>query len=102
MDLEYFHAAEDQQVIRNSVFDILSTLGHLRIDSIIVEKRKTGPSLRLVRRFYPTMIENLLKYPFVLRGINVQSFDKVFIFMDRESARQGEREALKKAIRLYS
>jgi len=101
VDLEYFHAAEDRQVVRNRVFDLLSTLDHLRIDSIIVEKRKTGPSLRQLRRFYPMMIENLLKYPFDPRGIDVRSFDKVFIFMDRESARPSEREALKKAIRLY-
>lgn len=101
VDLEYFHAAEDRQVIRNRVFDILSTLDHLRIDSIIIEKRKTAPSLRPLRRFYPMMIENLLKYPFDPRGIDVRSFDKVFIFMDRESARPSQREALKKAIRLY-
>lgn len=101
VDLEYFHAAEDRQVVRNRVFDIISTLAHLRIDSIIVEKRKTGPSFRPLRRFYPVMIENLLKYPFDPKGIDIQNFDKVFIFMDRESARRSEREALKKAIRLY-
>lgn len=101
IDLEYFHAAEDRQVVRNRVFDIISTLARLRIDSIIVEKRKTVPSLRPLRRFYPVMIENLLKYPFDPKGIDVQNFDKVFIFMDRESARLSEREALKKAIRLY-
>lgn len=101
VDLEYFHAAEDRQVVRNRVFDIISNLDHLRIDSVIVEKRKTGLSLRSLRRFYPMMIENLLKYPFDPRGIDVHSFDKVFIFMDRESARRNEREALKKAVRLY-
>ncbi len=101
VDLEYFHATEDRQAVRDRVFDILSTLSHLRIDSIIVEKRKTDPTLREPNRFYPMMIEHLLKYPFDPRGIDVRTFDKVFIFMDRESARPIEREAFKKAIKLY-
>jgi len=100
IDVEYFHATEDRQVVRDQVFDIISSLDHLRIDSVIVEKRKTGPSLRPLNRFYPMMIENLLKYPFDPRGIDVSRFDKVFIFMDRESARANEREALKKAVKL--
>lgn len=99
-DLEYFHAAEDRQAVRDKVFDIISSLDHLRIDSIIVEKRKTGPSLQPLERFYPMMIENLLKYPFDPKGIDVSGFDKVFIFMDREASSRTEREALKKAVKL--
>jgi len=100
IDIEKFHAAEDRQPVRDKVFDIISGLQHLRIDSIIVEKRKTGPSLRPLHRFYPRMIEYLLKYPFNPRGIDVSRFDKVLIFMDRESSRASDREALKKAVKL--
>ena len=100
IDVEYFHAAEDRQVVRDKVFDIISGLTHFRIDSVVVEKRKTDPSLRALKRFYPMMVENLLKYPFDSRGIDVSRFDKVFIFMDRESSRRSEREALKKAVKL--
>lgn len=100
IDIEYFHATDDRQVVRDRVFDIVSSLDHIRIDSVIVDKRKTDPSLRPLKRFYPMMIEDLLKYPFDPRGIDVRSFDKVFIFMDRESSRHSEREALKKAVKL--
>jgi hypothetical protein len=97
LDIAYFHAAEDKQIIRDKISDIIAGLGHLRIDSVVVEKRKTGPSLRPQRRFYPLMIENLLKYPFDPRGKDVSRFEKVFIFMDREASRASETEALKKA-----
>ena len=98
-DVEYFHASEDKQAVRDEVFAIISSLNCLRIDSIVAEKRKTGPSLRGVKRFYPMMIEKLLKYPFDSKGIDVSGFDKVFIFMDREDSRRREREALKKAVK---
>lgn len=47
------------------------------------------------------MIENLLKYPLDPRGIDVRRFNKVFMFLDRESARRNEREALTKAVKVY-
>lgn len=100
IDIEYFHAAEDRQPVRDKVFNVISGLTHLRIDSIIVEKSKVDPKLRPLNRFYPTMIEYLLQYPFDPRGIDVTRFDKVLIFMDRESARVREKEALMKAVKL--
>ncbi len=65
-----------------------------------MEKSKVDPKLRPLNRFYPTMIEYLLQYPFDPRGIDVTRFDKVLIFMDRESARVREKEALMKAVKL--
>lgn len=100
IDIEYFHAAEDRQPVRDRVFNIISGLTHLRIDSIIVEKSKINPSLRPLNKLYPTMVEYLLQYPFDPRGIDVTRFDKVLIFMDRESARAREKEALTKAVKL--
>ena len=56
VNLEYFHAAEDQQATRNRVFDIIAAhLAEVRLDSLVVEKCKTGPSLRAEVRFYPEM-----------------------------------------------
>jgi hypothetical protein len=47
--LEYFHAAEDRQAVRNAVFAIIARyLDGVRLDSLIVEKRKTGPALQPV------------------------------------------------------
>ncbi len=100
VDIEYFHATEDRQTVRDQVFNIIAELKDIRIDSIIVEKRKTAPKIRPLKIFYPKMIENLLKYPFDPRGIDVSSFDKVFIFMDREDSRSSERDSLIKAVKL--
>jgi len=100
IDIEYFHAAEDRQPVRDAVFNVISGLTHLRIDSIIVEKSKVDPNLRPLKRFYPTMVEYLLQYPFDPRGIDVTRFDKVLIFMDRESARAKEKEAITKAVKI--
>ena len=33
-DIEYFHAAEDRQVVRNKVFEIIRNLPNLRVDSL--------------------------------------------------------------------
>jgi len=100
-DIEEFHASEDRQAVRNMVFPLIGSLQNVRVDSVIVEKRKVAPSIRPLGRFYPMMIEKLLKYPFDPRGIDVSRFSKVFIFMDRVSAPATEREALKKAIKVY-
>jgi len=100
-DIEKFHASEDRQAVRDMVFPLIAGLQNVRVDSVVVEKRKAAPSIRSLGRFYPMMIESLLKYPFDPRGIDVSRFSKVFIFMDRVSARATEREALKKAIKVY-
>ncbi|MFQ5880244.1 MAG: DUF3800 domain-containing protein [Dehalococcoidia bacterium] len=100
-DIEKFHASEDRQSVRDMVFPILARFQNVRIDSVIVEKRKAAPSIRSLNRFYPMMVENLLKYPFDPRGLDVSRFSKVFIFADRASARKTEREALIKALKVY-
>ena len=100
IDIECFHATEDRQHVRDKVFNVISGLTHLRIDSIIVEKSKVDPSLRPLDKLYPTIVEYLLQYPFDSRGIDVTRFDKVLIFMDRESAHSREKEALTKAVKI--
>ena len=59
-NLEYFHAAEDRQAVRDEVFSIIQNLDNIRADSVVVDKRKTGPSIRSIDKFYPIMLENLL------------------------------------------
>src|SRR3990167_6726407 len=63
-DIEYFHASEDKQVVRDKVFAALSSAKDYAIDSLIVEKAKTHPSLRDIESFYPKMYQYLLKYIF--------------------------------------
>ena len=64
-DIEYFHCAEDNRHVRSKVFEIISnSLNSLTVDSLIVEKAKTHPSLRADSRFYPEMLGYLLRYVF--------------------------------------
>jgi len=99
-DVEYFHATEDAQAVRNQVFDIVSKFNHVRIDSVIAEKIKIPASLQSAGQIYPFMAEKL--YNNLLGGgVEIRKSDKVFIFMDRESAHSRERESLIKGIKRY-
>jgi hypothetical protein len=95
--LDRFHATEDRQLVRNSVFEIIrSNLSEVRVDSIIVEKRKTGPSLQSVEKFYPRIFSCLLRY--VLNGYNLAAFKEVLVFTDSLPVKKKE-EAIKKGIK---
>jgi hypothetical protein len=62
--LEYFHASEDRQATRNNVFEIIKNyLSQFRVDSIIVEKRKTHPTLQNnSASFYKLIFDILLRF----------------------------------------
>lgn len=95
--LEYFHAAEDQQATRNDVFNIIQkNLGGVRYDSVIVEKRKTGPSLQAPEKFYPKMLGYLLRH--VLERQPLSFFEEVIVFTDRIPV-QKKKKAIEKAIK---
>ena len=95
--LEYFHAAEDRQAVRNAVFAIIARhLEGVRIDSLIVEKRKTGPALQPVEHFYPRMLGCLLRH--VLSGFNLADFQEVIVFTDRVPVNK-HRKAVEKAVK---
>lgn len=100
-DLECFHASEDRQAVRDEVFGILAKSDHIRIDSVVVEKRKAHPSIRPLNQFYPMMVGNLLQYPFHSRGLDITAFDKVLIFADRATATKGQQKILKKALKAH-
>src|SRR3989338_2221769 len=96
-EIEFFHAAEDRQAVRNSVFDIIHQhLKGTRIDSLIVEKRKTGPALQKEELFYPEMIGYLL--PYVIKGYDLSVFDRVLVFTDTIPINR-KRKAIEKAIK---
>src|SRR5665213_1069941 len=60
MNLEYFHAAEDNQATRNQVFDIIErNLADVAADAIIVEKQKVDLPLRAEEQFYPKVLGTL-------------------------------------------
>lgn len=96
LDKEYFHCAEDNPRVRRRVFELIA--GHLDslcIDSLIVEKRKTGPALRDDRRFYPEMLGYLLKY--VLPREVEAGAREVIVITDTLPV-QKKRRAIEKAI----
>src|SRR5689334_15781103 len=63
LDLDCFHASEDRQLVRNRVFSLIGKhLAQFRVDSLIVEKRKTQPHLREQEKFYPAMLGYLLRH----------------------------------------
>lgn len=80
-DAEYFHASEDKQIVRNRVFATISQhLDTVRIDSIIVPKRKIVPELRPPEKFYPRMLGYLLRY--VLQHESLDASTEVLAMTD--------------------
>ncbi|MGA7873425.1 MAG: DUF3800 domain-containing protein [Candidatus Binatus sp.] len=67
IELEYFHATVDKQAVRNLVFEIIAQLP-IRIDTIVVEKAKAGPSIRPIERLYPKVFGTLVGY--LLNGLS--------------------------------
>jgi hypothetical protein len=95
LEVEYFHASEDRQAVRDQVFAAIT--GHLaamRVDSLIVEKAKTPPALRPVVRFYPKMLGHLLRR--ALSAQELTRFRKVVAYTDVLPVRK-TRRAVEKA-----
>jgi len=100
-DIEYFHASEDRQAVRDEVFEIIGRLTNIRADSLVVEKRKTHPALRPFGRFYPQMMSYLLQYTFDPKGVDIQAFDRVVLFLDRARSTRNQQRALIASVKQY-
>lgn len=97
LDLERFHASEDKQPVRDRVFSLIGKhLTHFRIDSLIVEKRKTQPQLREQEKFYPAMLGYLLKY--VFKDAQGERYKQIIVKTDRLPLKS-KRKAFEKAIK---
>ncbi len=95
--IEYFHASEDRQAVRDRVFDIIGRhLEGVRIDSLVIEKRKTGPALQAVSQFYPRMLGYLLRH--VLRTVPLSQYREVIVFTDAIPVNK-RRNAVEKAVK---
>jgi hypothetical protein len=96
LDIERFHAGEDRQLVRDAVFELIGRhLGSVRIDSVVVEKRKTGPALQPIEAFYPRMLGYLLRY--VLAGEMKKGNNQVVVITDTLPYKK-KRESIRKAI----
>ena len=98
VEIERFHASDDAQSTRDAVFRIIQAhLGGLRIDSTIVEKRKTGPALRAEEHFYPKMLGYHLRH--VLEQAGFAKYHRIVIVTDTLPM-QRKRRAIEKAVKL--
>jgi hypothetical protein len=96
--LEYFHASENAQTIRNQVFDIIQkNLGGVWIDAIIVEKQKVESALRPEEHFYPRVLATLLRE--ILGQYPLAEFKEVVVFTDSLPVRR-KRGAVEKGVKL--
>lgn len=63
--VEYFHASEDRQAVRNRVFAAICEVGGFRFDAVCVEKRKAiAPLYHDPAKFYPKFAGYLLRHVF--------------------------------------
>ena len=98
LDNEHFHCTEDNKYVRNRVFEVIADhLNGVFIDCLIVEKRKTGPTLRDDKRFYPEMLGYLLKY--VLSKNPCANAKEVIIVTDTIPVNK-RRHAIEKGVQL--
>jgi uncharacterized protein DUF3800 len=97
-DKEYFHCSTDLQTVRDRVFEIISrNLDGMRIDAVIVEKRKAHPTVQKETEFYPRMLGYLLRH--VLGQYPLSQYAEVIVFTDRIPVR-GKRNAVEKAVKI--
>lgn len=95
--LEYFHASEDMQMVRDKVFAIIGKdIPDIIIDTVIVDKRKTNPALRDIKQFYLKMLGYLLKY--ICDNRNVELYESVIITTDKIPVNK-KRQSVEKTIK---
>jgi len=108
IDLEYFHATEDRQVVRNKVYSFIENLKNIKIDSIIIQKNKTNPSLYIStkkkkpkkgEKLYTIALRALLQYIFRRYSISAK-VDQVVIVLS-SIFDVNKRELIKKTIKIY-
>ncbi|HBB88306.1 MAG TPA: hypothetical protein DC047_11885 [Blastocatellia bacterium] len=69
----------------------------MRIDAVIVEKRKAHPTARQETEFYPRMLGYLLRH--VLKQYSLSQYTEVIVFTDRIPVK-GKRNAVEKAVKV--
>ena len=104
LDTEYFHCTDDNTHVRRRVFTILKeNQQQFHIDSLLVEKRKTHPALRVPQAFYPRMLGYLLRY--TVKGYDHNIVTEVIVITDtiplnkkRRTIEKSVKEVLRKML----
>ena len=108
IDLEYFHAAEDKQSVRDLVYSFIENMKDIEIDSVIVQKNKTNPSLYVSEKkkkskkggkLYTITLRTLLQYIFCRYDTSVKVNQVVIVLSSIFDA--NKRELIKKTIKIY-
>ncbi len=109
IDIEYFHATEDKQLVRNRVYDFIESLEDIEIDSVIVQKNKANPSLILDKekkskkgkgyKLYIIALRTLLKYIYE-RYENSENIDLVVVILSSIFTK-GKHDLIKMIIKKY-
>lgn len=98
LDFEYFHCTKNNKYVRERVFGILEdNIDRVCIDSLLIEKRKTGPALQPTKQFYPRMLGYLLRY--IVNGINLDEIAEIIVITDTIPV-QKKRAAVEKAVKV--
>lgn len=98
LEIEYFHASEDRQIVRDQVFNCIISSGEFEYDCVIIEKRKLNPILHSPEKFYPKFADYLLQYIFK-RYIN--DGDEIIIIITDVIPVKKKRKAVEKAFKMY-
>lgn len=95
LELEYFHAAEDRQAVRDRVFATLAEVGGLELDLLIADKRELHPVLRDPFEFYWHHGYAIMEAALA----RVRHLDEHIVVVTDTLPIQRERKALEKAFR---
>lgn len=98
-NIEYFHASEDKQAVRNDVFSIIQdNLDHVHICSMIVQKNKANPNVREESAFYTKVFRMLMKWV-VEKHVHGRDYERVILFTDVMPVAKKKR-AMEKGVKL--
>ena len=97
INLEYFHASEDNKAVRDRVFKIINPhLKNLRIDSAIVDKQTAKSFSRQSLRFYSRILGELIRR--ILHDFDLSKFAEVIVITDQIPLAH-RRQAVEKSIK---
>ncbi len=96
--VDHFHCSQDKRFIREEVFNrIEGSLKDVRVDCLIVDKRRTESALTSPGKFYPGMLGHLLRY--VFPRVVTDATKEVIVITDTIPVRE-KRSSIEKAVKV--
>lgn len=95
--IEYFHATEDYQFVRNEVISEIACYKDLKAYAVITEKSKTHPVLQQKENFYYKNVKWLMHG--IMHNTNITDYDRILIFFDNMPTAK-HKKAMIKGIKL--